>query len=308
MNSRTLTIGSRGSDLALYQANFIKSVLVSDHNCQVDIKIIRTSGDKIDNVAFDKMEGKGFFTKELEEALLNQEIDLAVHSLKDLMTTQPAGLKLGAAGYRADRREMLLINRDMVSRNGLIPVKEGRTIGTSSARRKCQIAAANPTLVIADLRGNVPTRVRKLREGQYDAIVIAAAGVTRLELDLSDLEVVLLDAEEFLPAPAQGILGIQIRDNDPRVEAIVSKLGSDHDMIEAQLERGLLARFGAGCSLPLGVVSRVEDDAMSLHAVLGIRDGEGWAGLEEIEVEGSDVNAIVDKAFTYLSGKVSSCA
>ena len=254
------------------------------------------------------MEGKGFFTKELEDALLANEIDLAVHSLKDLMTSQPDGLKLGAAGYRADRREMLLINRGAHTGKGLIPVKAGGTIGTSSARRKCQIAASDPSLNISDLRGNVPTRVRKLREGQYDAIVIAAAGVTRLELDLADLEVVLLDPHKFLPAPAQGILGLQIRDNDSRVESIIAKLGSKHDMTEAALERGLLAKFEAGCSLPLGVFSELNSDKMTLQAVLGIRNGEGWAGLEKISVSGNDISSIVDEAYAYLFEKMSSCA
>jgi len=129
-----LVIGSRGSDLALYQANFIRDILVQEHDCKVEIKIIKTSGDKIDNLSFDKMEGKGFFTKELEDALLAREIDLAVHSLKDLMTTQPDGLKLGAAGYRADRREMLLIRPDAREGEGIIPVRAGAVIGTSSNR------------------------------------------------------------------------------------------------------------------------------------------------------------------------------
>ncbi len=140
MTVTKLIIGSRGSDLALYQANFIRDILIGEHGCEVEIKIIQTAGDKIDNVSFDKMEGKGFFTKELEEALLRNEIDLAVHSLKDLMTTQPVGLKLGAAGYRADRSEMLLIRKDSVVGGGVIPVREGGIIGTSSARRKGTIA------------------------------------------------------------------------------------------------------------------------------------------------------------------------
>ncbi len=246
MSATKLIIGSRGSDLALYQANFIRDILIREHGCEVEIKIIQTAGDKIDNVSFDKMEGKGFFTKELEEALLKNEIDLAVHSLKDLMTTQPAGLKLGAAGYRADRSEMLLIRKDSTVGDGVIPVRDGGIIGTSSARRKAQLHFHNPTLKINDLRGNVPTRIRKLREGLYDAILIASAGVKRLQLDVSDLTAIELDPQVFLPAPAQGILGIQIRDNDPRVETVIAKMGSHEEMKQAELERGLLAqvRFG----------------------------------------------------------------
>lgn len=298
-----LVIGSRGSDLALYQANFIKKVLVEEHKCRVDIKIIKTSGDRIDNLSFDKMEGKGFFTKELEDALLAREIDLAVHSLKDLMTTMPDGLKLGAVGYRADRREMLLIRPDARVKDGVIPVKEGGVIGTSSNRRKCQIAHFNPSLKINDLRGNVPTRVNKLRDGQYDAILAAAAGIKRLELDLSDLEVILLDPEQFLPAPAQGILGIQIREDDKAVDEVIARLGSDEATTEASLERGLLKRFDSGCSLPLGVWSSLDDGNYRLKAVLGVRDGDGWGDLKRVEVAGNDVETMIDQAYRELDGR-----
>ena len=301
MTPTKLIIGSRGSDLALYQANFIRDILVRDHGCEVEINIIKTTGDKIDYVSFDKMEGKGFFTKELEEALLAKEIDLAVHSLKDLMTSQPEGLKLGAAGYRADRREMFLINKASKSGTDVIPVKEGGVIGTSSNRRKCQIAHLNPTVTMKDLRGNVGTRVQKLRDGMYDAIIIAAAGVIRLELDLSDLEVVLLDADRFLPAPAQGILGIQIRTNDDRVEQTISKMGSKQDVIAASLERGLLARFDSGCSLPLGVKSEVTDTELQLTAVLGVGEADNWQNLKRVEFAGTDVKQIVDNAFDALN-------
>ena len=300
MTNPQLTIGSRGSDLALYQANFIREILTTQHGCEVDIKIIKTAGDKIDNVSFDKMEGKGFFTKELEDALLAREIDLAVHSLKDLMTTQPEGLKLGAAGYRANRNELLLINPDAHTGNGVLPIKTGSTIGTSAARRKAQIAFHHAGLQIEDLRGNVPTRVAKLRNGDYDAILIAAAGVERLNLDLNGIVAVQLDPEVFLPAPAQGILGIQIRRNDPRVESVITKLGSPEEMASAQLERGLLAKFDSGCSLPLGVHSETRGQEYRLTAVLGVRHADIWAGLKKINVIGKDIPALIEEAFTQL--------
>jgi hydroxymethylbilane synthase len=308
MTSETLRIGTRGSDLALYQANFIRDILKDEHGCHVELKIIKTSGDKIDNLSFDKMEGKGFFTKELEDALLQGEVDLAVHSLKDLMTTQPDGLMLGAVGYRADRREMLLVRKQSRVGEGLLPVKAGGVIGTSSARRKCQIAYHNPSLEIRDLRGNVPTRVNKLRDGQYDAIMIAAAGVTRLQLDLLDLDVILLEPDEFLPAPAQGILGIQIRRNDAKTQEIISRLNSEKESTEASLERGLLSRFDAGCSLPMGVFSSVLDGQLTLKAVLGVRKGDGWDGLKRVEVSGRDVSALVGEAYAGLTGKEAHCA
>ena len=296
-----LVIGSRGSDLALYQANYIKDLLTASGNCFAEIKIIKTSGDRITDLSFDKMEGKGFFTKELEESLLARDIDLAVHSLKDLMTSQPAGLKLGAVGHRADRRELLIIRPESKISEGLLPVKPGGIIGTSSARRQCQIAYYNPTLSIKDLRGNVPTRINKLREGHYDAILIATAGVTRLNIDLSDLEVVHLDEQQFLPAPAQGILGIQIRENDPEVESLVAPLGSEEATAEAKLERGLLAKFDLGCSLPLGVCSSRNQDEYILKSVLGERSGDDWIGLRRHEVQGTDIDSLIDQAFRYLS-------
>jgi len=305
MSPTSVVIGSRGSDLALYQANFIKSVLVGECSCEVSIQIIKTQGDKIDTVAFDKMEGKGFFTKELEDALLREEIDLAVHSLKDLMTVQPDGLALGAVGYRADRREMLLIRKESHEGDGLIPVRAGGVIGTSSARRKCQIVHHNPDLKITDLRGNVPTRINKLRDGQYDAILVAAAGVTRLDLDLSDLDVHLLPPDQFLPAPAQGILGLQIRKNDARTGEIVRQLNSAKDEAEANAERGLLARFGGGCSLPLGVYSFREGDTCRITAVLGEGEGNSWHGLRRTETEATTVEELVEKAYTQLNSEKS---
>lgn len=302
MTATKLIIGSRGSDLALYQANFIRDVLIKEHGCEVEIKIIQTAGDKIDNVSFDKMEGKGFFTKEIEEALLKNEIDLAVHSLKDLMTTQPAGLRLGAAGYRADRSEMLLIRKSSRAGDGIIPVRDGGIIGTSSARRKAQLHFHNSTLKINDLRGNVPTRIRKLREGLYDAILIASAGVKRLQLDVSDLDAIELDPQVFLPAPAQGILGIQIREDDPRVEAVVAKLGTREELKQAELERGLLRKFGSGCSLPLGVWSDKQGDEYRLKAVLGVQYKDEWIGIKSADVQGTDIKQMVNRAYATLHG------
>lgn len=295
-----LVIGTRGSQLALYQANFIKKVLLDDIGRIAVLKIIKTTGDKIDHISFDKMEGKGFFTKELEEALLSSQIDLAVHSLKDLMTTLPDGLMLGAAGFRVDPREMLLINPRAHTGNGLIPVKEGAVVGTSSARRQCQLLYHSPTLQIKDLRGNVPTRVDRLRSGQYDAIVVAAAGLDRLELDLSDLVAVRLDPEQFLPAPAQGLLGIEIRSNDPETASVIAKLDEPKARIQVALERGLLARYDSGCSLPLGVVSDVAENKLRLKAVLGVRDGRNWIGLKKAETVGNDPAEIVQKIFETL--------
>lgn len=306
MKTDRLIIGSRGSDLALWQANFIKDMIFREVNVNADIKIIKTAGDKISELSFDKMEGKGFFTKELEDALLDNEIDLAVHSLKDLMTTQPVGLKLGAVGFRADRSEALVMNKGIREGDELLPIKPGSIIGTSSPRRKCQIAFHAPTLTIKDLRGNVPTRIRKLRERQYDAILIASAGIKRLGLDLSDMDVISLNSKKFLPAPAQGILGIQIRDDDKKTEKIVGVLNSAEAAVEASLERGLLAKFQAGCSLPLGVYSSVENNQLGLKAVLGEIEGDRWTGLSIAEAAGEDSSDIIEKVYKELTSGTNS--
>lgn len=300
-DKRPIIIGSRGSDLALWQANHVKDALSINYSGRIDVKIIKTSGDKIDDLAFSKMEGKGFFTREIEDALLARDIDIAVHSLKDLMTTQPQGLRIGAVGYRADRRDLLLIRKDAYEQGGVLPVREGSIIGSGSMRRQCQIAYFDPTLEIRDLRGNVPTRVNKLRDGQYDAVVIAAAGVKRLNLDLSGLTPILLDAELFLPAPGQGLLAIQLRDDDPEVEYAITGLELEQARLEAELERGLLARFDSGCSLPLGVCSQIKRDTFRLAAVLGVRKDVGWDTPLRVDVSGNDIDEVVDRCHRGLT-------
>jgi hydroxymethylbilane synthase len=299
MTDRRLVIGTRGSDLALWQANFITAKL-AEIGCETEMKIIKTSGDKIQNVSFAQMEGTGFFTKEIEEALLAKQIDVAVHSLKDLMTAQPDGLRLGAVGFRADKRELLLIRKEAYDQGGVMPLKEGGIIGTSSARRQCQIGLHAPTSKIKDLRGNVPTRIEKLRNGEYDAIILAAAGVTRLGLDLSGLEAIYLAPELFMPAPAQGILGLQIRDDDPETLKFIIQLNSQEAASQVAMERGLLARFDSGCSLPLGVCSEINRSGYRLRAILGKPSGEGWGEPARADVSGDDLSRIVDDAYDAL--------
>lgn len=252
-------IGSRGSDLALWQANHVKSQLES-LGCSVEIKIIRTQGDLIQHLSFDKLEGKGFFTKEIEASLLNEEIDLAVHSHKDLETNPPAGLIIGAVSPRANPEDILLIHPSAVDNNKAHNLKDGSLVGTSSARRKSQILALRPDLAIQDLRGNVPTRIQKLRDGHYDAILLARAGVERLELDLSDITVVVLDPKEFVPAPAQGVLGLQIREGDTRMMELMNSLNDEDVHWRIGFERKVLNLMDGGCQLPLGVYCNEQNE------------------------------------------------
>lgn len=247
-----IVIGSRGSDLALWQANHVKKQL-ENLGCTVEIKIIVTQGDAIQNLSFDKLEGKGFFTKEIETALLNKSIDLAVHSHKDLETTPPEGLIVACVSEREDPSDLLLIDKKAVDVNQEWNLKENAVIGTSSARRKSQVVRFRPDTEIKDLRGNVPTRIQKLRDGHYDAILLAKAGVDRLQLDLSEFEVVVLNPKSFVPAPAQGVLALQIRENDSNLFALLQKMNHSDVQERIAVERKVLNLLEGGCQLPLGV-------------------------------------------------------
>ena len=252
MASPLIRIGTRGSDLALWQANHVKNQLES-LGCEVNIKIIQTQGDRIQDLSFDKLEGKGFFTKEIESALLSHEIDLAVHSHKDLETSPPDGLIIAAVSEREDPSELLLIRKEAFDANKKLQLKDKAIIGSSSARRQSILRAYRADLNIQELRGNVPTRIEKLRAGQYDAILLAKAGVSRLGLNLEDLVSVVLDPKEFVPAPAQGVLGLQVRAMDQETIAWVSQLNVKQTEKCISIERAVLRNMEGGCQLPLGV-------------------------------------------------------
>ncbi|MDB5019175.1 MAG: Porphobilinogen deaminase [Pedobacter sp.] len=256
---KRLIIGTRGSDLALWQANFIKDTLAGI-GIDAELKIIKTQGDKILNLRLDKLEGKGFFTKELEDELLSGKIDLAVHSHKDLPTVHPAGLTIAAVPEREDPSELLLILKDCVDVTQKLSLKTGAMVGTSSNRRKAQMLAIRTDLNIEDLRGNVPTRIQKLRDEKYDAILLAKAGVNRLGIDLSEFHVEVLDTTEVIPAPAQGALAIQIRDNDPELFQLLQKINHTDTQVEIALERKVLNMFEGGCHMPLGCYCKKEND------------------------------------------------
>jgi hydroxymethylbilane synthase len=254
-----LLIGTRGSDLALWQANHIKDLL-EEIGLAAELKIIKTQGDVIQHLSLDKLEGKGFFTKEIEDALLSGETDIAVHSHKDLPTESPAELTIAAVSAREDPAEILLIRKEAVNVKRKFGLKEFAVVGTSSARRKSQLLAFRPDVKTEDLRGNVPTRVNKLREKQYDAILLAAAGVERLELDLSDFHVERLDPDEFIPAPAQGVLAVQIRISDKELAEKLKKINHQEVKEIISIERKVLNLFKGGCQMPVGVYAGYDDD------------------------------------------------
>ncbi|WP_344675127.1 hydroxymethylbilane synthase [Sphingobacterium kyonggiense] len=256
--NRKLIIGTRGSELALWQANYVKDRL-AEINVEAELKIIKTQGDIIQHLRLDKLEGKGFFTKELEEELLSGGIDLAVHSHKDLPTVNPPGLIIAAVSEREDPSELLIVHKDCVDISKRLSLKHNATIGTSSNRRKAQLLSLRPDLEFDDLRGNLQTRVQKLRDEKYDAIMLAKAGIARINMDLSDFHLEEISPVEIIPAPAQGVLAIQIRESDQELFNLLQGI-HDKDVAEAiSVERKVLNLFDAGCHAPLGSYCRKKD-------------------------------------------------
>ncbi len=266
IQKRTIIIGTRGSQLALWQAHYTQTQLERIGH-QVKLQIIKTTGDKIQNVSFNKIEGKGFFTKELEEALLNEDIDMAVHSYKDLPTTQPDGLSIIANSYRENPADWLIINKNSTERK-FLSLKEGATVGTSSPRRASQLLHFRPDLKIKAIRGNVPTRVKKADE-EVDAVVLAAAGLNRLDLDLSNYIVVKLPPILFIPAPAQGVLAFQIREKDQELARILSQIHDEYTAQSIYVERSILNKLEGGCQQPIGIYCKKDEETYHLWATYG---------------------------------------
>ncbi len=257
-----LTIGSRGSKLALWQANWVKSRIETlGEPCRIEI--IRTTGDKITDVPLAQVGSKGLFTKEIEEALLDGRIDLAVHSLKDLPTELPAGLAIAAIPEREDPR-------DALAGSTLAALPEGATVGTSSLRRVAQLRAARRDLLVESVRGNLDTRLRKLDEGRYAALVMAAAGLKRL--GWQDRIAEILDPEVMCPAVGQGALAIETRVQDD-ARALCERLDHTHTRMAVDAERAVLAHLGGGCQVPIGAHARIEGGVLRLTAVVAAPDG-----------------------------------
>jgi hydroxymethylbilane synthase len=257
-----LVIGSRGSQLALWQAHWVRDRLQAlGHDCRIEI--IRTTGDRITGVPLAQVGTKGLFTKEIEEALLEGRIDLAVHSLKDLPTELPAGLSLAATPPREDPRDALV-------GSPLAGLASGARVGTSSLRRAAQLRAARPDLAIQSVRGNLDTRLRKLDEGQYDALVVAAAGLHRLGWQARIAE--LLPVELMCPAVGQGALAIETRERGPAAE-ICAQLEDAGTRAEVEAERAVLRTLGGGCQVPIGAHARSSGGQLRLLGVVASPDG-----------------------------------
>jgi hydroxymethylbilane synthase len=261
-----LRIGSRGSQLALWQANHVAGLLRSQGHT-VEITVIKTTGDKITEVALSKVGTKGMFTKEIEEALAAREVDLAVHSLKDVPTELQSEFELAAVMKREDPRDAFISTR--YSSLNELPA-EART-GTSSLRRQCQLKAMRPDLQVISLRGNVDTRLRKLESGEYDAIILASAGVHRL--GLNQHVQYRIPAEQMCPAAGQGAMGIEIRRDDSQTRAALAFLDDQDARATTACERALLLGLGGGCQVPIGAFAERKNGGLLLRAIVGRPDG-----------------------------------
>lgn len=266
-----LRIGTRGSRLARWQADFVRERLIEAFpDLHVDVIVIQTTGDRITDVPLAKIGDKGLFTKELDRALLANEIDLAVHSLKDVPTMLPEGLALGAVLEREDPRDVLLPAAGAPSTLAELPA--GARIGTSSLRRRAQIRHLRPDLTVLDLRGNLDTRMERLRAGHFDAIVLARAGVRRLGWE--DAVGDVLGPPDWLPAVGQGALGVAVRADDEATRTIVASLEHEDTRIATTAERAFLRALEGGCQIPIGALATREGDRIRLHGLVADLDGD----------------------------------
>lgn len=269
--NRRLVIGTRGSKLALWQTNWVRNRLETLHpEIEIEVKIITTKGDRIQDVSLPKLgeQGKGLFTKELEDAMLEGSIDLAVHSLKDLPTDFTEGLHLGAICEREDPRDAFVARSGI---NSFDELPHGAVVGTSSLRRVSQLRALRPDLEIIPARGNVDTRLSKLDEGQFDAIILAAAGLKRLERAERITE--YLNSDKMLSAVGQGAMAIETRSNDRDVDEVISSLNHGPTSLACRAERAFLKGLGGGCLVPIAAFANVEESKLHMHGLVASPDG-----------------------------------
>jgi hydroxymethylbilane synthase len=304
-----IVIGSRGSALALWQARHIAAKL-HELGSETRIEVIKTTGDKILDVPLAKVGGKGLFTKEIEEALLDGTIDVAVHSMKDVPAAVPAGLTLAAIPEREEARDALIgAPLSSLRRSLAVAAPNGAAlrIGTSSLRRASQLLAFNPALVIETLRGNVDTRLRKLDEDQYDAIVLAAAGLRRLGWQDRIRE--LIPVSIMCPAVGQGALAIETRDDSGAAQELVRKLDHAETRIAVEAERALLSTLGGGCQVPVGAHASLEGSIVRMHAIVASPDGtrllqDDHQGLDPVAVGEELGNRLLDQGAREILSEV----
>lgn len=263
-----LTIATRKSMLAMWQAEHIQARLEAIHpNLEVKLLPLSTRGDVILDTPLARIGGKGLFVKELEVAMIEGKADIAVHSMKDVPVEFPEGLELATICTREDPRDAFVSNHYST----LNDLPQGAVVGTCSLRRRCQVAARRPDLVIKDLRGNVQTRLRKLDEGEFDAIILAASGLIRLELN--DRITSFMSTEESIPANGQGALGIECRSNDGRIKELLQPLEDPHTRTCVLAERAMNRRLEGGCQVPIGAYATLKSNQITIQGLVGSPDG-----------------------------------
>ncbi|MDE0299177.1 MAG: hydroxymethylbilane synthase [Candidatus Poribacteria bacterium] len=273
--TQTIKIGTRGSQLALWQAEYVKKCLHSRFpHLEISLQIIKTTGDKIQNRSLIGL-GKGVFTREIELALLDGTVDLAVHSMKDLPTKLPDGLCIGALPSRGDPRDVLV----SASGSTLEELPERAQIGTTSPRRRAQLSFLRPDLTVVETRGNLDTRLRKLRETDLDGLILAAAGIKRLVGEETITE--YFEVDKMVPAPGQGALGIEIRENDREMRKFLRPINDGDTELAVAAERAVLSGLGGGCQVPIGVYALIKDGDLAIVAMVADYNGKRRVVAEE---------------------------
>ena len=269
---KEIKIATRKSILALWQSEHIKARIEAQHKgVKVVLEGMKTKGDVILDTPLAKIGGKGLFTKELEDSMLKGETDIAVHSLKDVPVVFPEGLKLAAICSREDTRDAMISEK--FAKFSDLP--HGAKVGTTSLRRKMQLLIMRPDLEIISLRGNVQTRLRKLKEGEFDAIILAMAGINRLNLKAEVAHIYTFDFDEMIPAMGQGALGVEARDEKQILDEI-SFLNDENAVIETTIERDFVSVLEGGCQVPIGISARLKGDEISIDAIVGLPDGSEY--------------------------------
>jgi hydroxymethylbilane synthase len=287
---KKLVIATRGSKLALWQSNHIKAELNKHYpDTEIELMVIKTKGDKILDTPLALIGGKGLFTKEIEDVMLEGKAHLAVHSLKDVPTKSEEGLRLNAITKREDSRDAMLSEKY----SSIDELPKGAVVGTTSLRRRMQLLAHRDDLTIKDLRGNVDTRINKLKNGEFDAIILASAGLNRLGLNDAVKYVTPIDKELMIPAMGQAALGIETPDNEEMAK-IVSVLNDDTSNIETTIERDFIDALDGGCQVPIGINAELNGDSIDISAILGYPDGTNML-TKKVTINKSEYKQIGDK-------------
>ncbi|HDS01278.1 MAG TPA: hydroxymethylbilane synthase [candidate division Zixibacteria bacterium] len=295
-----LKIATRGSRLAMRQSGMIRDMLLEKAGLEAELMVVRTAGDVIQNKPLSEVKGAGFFTKEIEQALFDGRADIAVHSLKDLPIQQPPGIDVVAIAERENPSEALLTRTENIDDSRPLNLNEGLTIGTSAIRRKAQIRALRPDLKVKDLRGNVTTRLEKLREGEYDAIIIAYAGLKRVGVEIDDLELRVLKRDEFVPAPAQGALAVETRIKDYDVASRAAKINHADTKSAVDAERRLLLLCGGGCHLPLGANLTRAEEGWVMTVFWSYLLPDKTEKYLRAKISSEDFDQLVEESYAYI--------